>query len=134
MNSSPGTLTFGRPAPGQPCPVSTYRLQMGPQLTFDEAAAVAPRVAALGVSQPTVSKHLKVLRDAGVLTMRAEGTRRLYAIDFEGPNLPRDHDARVRAVVSASAQHFLNFLPEPQGQGSLRPGSAALRTVSIGGV
>jgi len=33
------------------------------------------------ISQPSVSQHLRVLRDAGVLTMRAEGTRRLYALD-----------------------------------------------------
>ena len=34
-----------------------------------------------GISQPAVSQHLKVLRDSGVATMRAEGTRRLYAVD-----------------------------------------------------
>ena len=34
-----------------------------------------------GISQPGVSQHLKVLRDSGFATVRAEGTRRLYAID-----------------------------------------------------
>ncbi|MEV3925672.1 ArsR/SmtB family transcription factor [Actinomadura coerulea] len=34
-----------------------------------------------GISQPAVSQHLKVLRDHGFATVRAEGTRRLYAID-----------------------------------------------------
>lgn len=33
------------------------------------------------ISQPTVSQHLKVLRESGLVTMRAEGTRRVYAID-----------------------------------------------------
>jgi len=33
------------------------------------------------ISQPSVSQHLRVLRDAGVLTVRAEGTRRYYALD-----------------------------------------------------
>ncbi|TPX01175.1 winged helix-turn-helix transcriptional regulator, partial [Schumannella luteola] len=32
------------------------------------------------ISQPSVSQHLKVLRDAGLLTVRAEGTRRFYAL------------------------------------------------------
>jgi DNA-binding transcriptional ArsR family regulator len=41
-------------------------------------------VAALPVSQPAVSQHLKVLRDARLVTMRAEGTRRLYALDAAG--------------------------------------------------
>ena len=34
-----------------------------------------------GLSQPAVSQHLKVLRDHGFATVRAEGTRRLYAVD-----------------------------------------------------
>jgi len=34
-----------------------------------------------GISQPAVSQHLKVLRDNGFTTVRAEGTRRLYAVD-----------------------------------------------------
>ncbi|MEU8801592.1 metalloregulator ArsR/SmtB family transcription factor [Spirillospora sp. NPDC048819] len=34
-----------------------------------------------GISQPAVSQHLKVLRDTGFAVVRAEGTRRLYAVD-----------------------------------------------------
>ncbi|HCU48686.1 MAG TPA: transcriptional regulator, partial [Micromonosporaceae bacterium] len=34
-----------------------------------------------GISQPAVSQHLKVLRDNGFATVRASGTRRLYAVD-----------------------------------------------------
>ncbi|GAA3826561.1 metalloregulator ArsR/SmtB family transcription factor [Sphaerisporangium flaviroseum] len=34
-----------------------------------------------GISQPGVSQHLRVLRDNGFATVRAEGTRRLYAVD-----------------------------------------------------
>jgi DNA-binding transcriptional ArsR family regulator len=34
-----------------------------------------------GITQPAVSQHLKVLRDNGFATVRAEGTRRLYAVD-----------------------------------------------------
>ena len=33
------------------------------------------------ISQPAVSQHLKVLRDNGFATVRAEGARRLYAVD-----------------------------------------------------
>ncbi|WP_350347884.1 metalloregulator ArsR/SmtB family transcription factor [Agromyces sp. G08B096] len=36
-----------------------------------------------GISQPGVSQHLRVLREAGFATVRAEGTRRLYALDPE---------------------------------------------------
>lgn len=37
-----------------------------------------------GISQPAVSQHLKVLREHGFATVRAEGTRRLYAVDPAG--------------------------------------------------
>jgi DNA-binding transcriptional ArsR family regulator len=37
--------------------------------------------AEFGISQPAVSQHLRVLRESGFTTVRAEGTRRLYAID-----------------------------------------------------
>jgi DNA-binding transcriptional ArsR family regulator len=34
-----------------------------------------------GITQPAVSQHLKVLRDSGFASVRAEGARRIYAID-----------------------------------------------------
>jgi DNA-binding transcriptional ArsR family regulator len=34
-----------------------------------------------GITQPAVSQHLKVLRDSGFTTVRADGTRRLYAVE-----------------------------------------------------
>ena len=36
-----------------------------------------------GISQPAVSLHLRVLRESGFAIVRAEGTRRLYAVDPE---------------------------------------------------
>ena len=34
-----------------------------------------------GITQPGVSQHLRVLRESGFTTVRADGTRRLYAVD-----------------------------------------------------
>ena len=34
-----------------------------------------------GISQPGVSAHLRVLRESGFTTVRADGARRLYAVD-----------------------------------------------------
>lgn len=49
------------------------------------AGAVAEVLGAgFGISQPAVSQHLKVLREAGLVTVRAEGTRRIYGVDAEG--------------------------------------------------
>ncbi|WP_062735051.1 ArsR/SmtB family transcription factor [Kocuria turfanensis] len=46
----------------------------------DGERPVGDLVAELGVSQPTVSKHLKILREAGMVSMEAQGQRRLYAV------------------------------------------------------
>ncbi|MBN9605408.1 MAG: winged helix-turn-helix transcriptional regulator [Actinomycetales bacterium] len=45
---------------------------------------VGELVAALEVSQPTVSKHLKVLREAGLVSVREEGQSRRYRLEPEG--------------------------------------------------
>jgi DNA-binding transcriptional ArsR family regulator len=46
------------------------------------AGAVVDAISAeFGISQPAVSQHLKVLRESGFATVRAEGTRRFYAVD-----------------------------------------------------
>jgi len=38
-------------------------------------------VEALSISQPGVSKHLRLLREAGLVSARAEGPRRLYRLE-----------------------------------------------------
>src|ERR1700678_1045422 len=40
-------------------------------------------VTALGLEQPSVSKHLKVLRDVGLVRMRCEGRQKLYRTNAE---------------------------------------------------
>ncbi len=40
-------------------------------------------VATLDLAQPTVSKHLKVLREAGLVRVRPDGNRRLFSLDPE---------------------------------------------------
>ena len=44
-------------------------------------SSVSELVHALDLSQPTVSKHLKVLRDAGLVAVREEGQHRYYKLD-----------------------------------------------------
>lgn len=36
-----------------------------------------------GISQPAVSQHLRVLRESGFASVRAEGARRLYSVNAE---------------------------------------------------
>jgi DNA-binding transcriptional ArsR family regulator len=49
----------------------------------DGEQSVNALVHRLGLSQPSVSKHLKVLRDAGLVDVRPDGQRRLYRLRAE---------------------------------------------------
>jgi DNA-binding transcriptional ArsR family regulator len=53
------------------------RLRGGP-------CAVGEIAASLPVSRPAVSQHLKVLKEAGLVSDRSEGTKRIYYIDPSG--------------------------------------------------
>jgi DNA-binding transcriptional ArsR family regulator len=60
------------------------RLAAGPR-------AVGEIAKGLPVSRPAVSQHLKVLKDAGLVTDRPVGNRRLYAVDPSGVGVLRDY-------------------------------------------
>ena len=60
------------------------QLREGPQ-------AVGEIAAHLPVSRPAVSQHLKVLKDAGLVSDRAQGARRLYEVDSAGLAALRAH-------------------------------------------
>jgi DNA-binding transcriptional ArsR family regulator len=49
-------------------------------LLRDEERPVHDLVDALGLSQPAVSKHLRVLREAGLVEVRVDAQRRLYRV------------------------------------------------------
>ncbi|HXW46297.1 MAG TPA: metalloregulator ArsR/SmtB family transcription factor [Streptosporangiaceae bacterium] len=49
-------------------------------LLLDGERPVGELVAELSMSQPAVSRHLRVLRDAGLVTSRTDAQRRLYRV------------------------------------------------------
>jgi DNA-binding transcriptional ArsR family regulator len=51
------------------------------ELLLERPRPVGELVERLGLSQPGTSKHLRVLRDAGLVTVRADAQRRLYAVN-----------------------------------------------------
>jgi DNA-binding transcriptional ArsR family regulator len=57
--------------------------------------AVNQLAAGLPVSRPAVSQHLRVLKNAGLVRDRREGTRRIYELNPEGLALLRDHFAKL---------------------------------------
>lgn len=69
--------------------------------------SVSDIVGQLALSQPTVSKHLKVLREAGLVGVREEGQHRYYHLDYAPlediedwliPFLSVDFDATIEVV------------------------------------
>lgn len=62
---------------------------------------VGELVEELEVSQPTVSKHLKVLRDTGLVATRAEGQKRFYSLE---PQPLRDVTAWIEELLMAAAE------------------------------
>jgi DNA-binding transcriptional ArsR family regulator len=82
--------------------VATYRADEGWDALGDpsrraivECLAERPRAVGeiadvLPISRPAVSQHLKVLKDAGLVTDRAAGTRRVYRLNPAGVAALRD--------------------------------------------
>ncbi len=59
-------------------------------LLRDDERPVGDLVAALGMSQPAVSRHLRLLREAGLVAARVDAQRRLYRLR---PEALRELDA-----------------------------------------
>ncbi len=90
------------------------RLLLDRSVTGEQGTSVSHIVSELGVSQPTVSKHLKVLREAELVSVREDGQHRFYSlsaaplVEVEDWLLPFEDaaDAGVPVVVlPVSAAH-----------------------------
>jgi DNA-binding transcriptional ArsR family regulator len=55
----------------------------------------------LPISRPAVSRHLRLLKDAGLVVDRAEGTRRLYRLHDEGIDAVRGYLEQVWGDAAA---------------------------------
>lgn len=76
--------------------------------------AVGELAALMPVSRPAVSQHLRVLKDAGLVTEVAAGTRRIYRIDPRGIAAMRDWlDAHWASALDAF-QKFADDQPEQE--------------------
>ena len=57
--------------------------------------AVSQLAEAMPISRPAVSRHLRLLKEAGLVTEQAEGTRRIYHLRGEGLQAVQDYLERV---------------------------------------
>lgn len=83
-------------------------LQAGPR-------AVTEIAAELPVSRPAVSQHLRVLREAGLVSERPEGTRRIYRLDPRGLGEIRAYFDRFWETALASYEATVEREREEQG-------------------
>ena len=83
---------------------------------LDQLAAgersVSELVERLGLAQPQVSKHLRVLREAGVVAVREAGRQRLYSVDARTLKPIHDWVARYERLWSERFTAFDTVLDE----------------------
>ena len=79
--------------------------------------AVGTIVCDLSMSQPQVSKHLRVLSKAGLVQCRAEGRRRLYRLDPAHLRPLREWMAKYEQLMNERLDQMDDYLKELQGQG-----------------
>jgi DNA-binding transcriptional ArsR family regulator len=87
-------------------------------LLRDSERSVGELVDVLGVSQPGVSKHLRVLREAGLVTARSDAQRRLYRLRPEPLRAIDEWLAPYRRLWSASLdalERHLDAMPDGGG-------------------
>jgi ArsR family transcriptional regulator len=86
----------------------------------DNEMSVGELVDALGITQPTVSKHLKVLREAGVVRVREDGQHRFYRLDTAPLVSLNEWLAGFTGGVSAStAEPFIDLTTLGRAAGGL---------------
>jgi DNA-binding transcriptional ArsR family regulator len=78
---------------------------------------VGELVAALSVSQPTVSKHLRVLRETGLVESRVAASRRLYRLRAEPLREIDEWLAPYRALWSSSLDRLERHLDQKEQGG-----------------
>jgi DNA-binding transcriptional ArsR family regulator len=81
---------------------------------------VGDLVRELGVSQPAVSKHLRVLRDAGLVDVRSDAQRRLYRVNVVPLHALDDWLAPYRQLWTArldDLERHLDTMPDDQSPG-----------------
>lgn len=101
------------------------RLLLDRSAAGERGTSVSQIVLELGASQPTVSKHLKVLRDAHLVSVREEGQHRYYSLSAEP--LDEVDDWLVPFLDSAGGDAAIpaSTLPEPAAHAAEVVGRAA---------
>jgi DNA-binding transcriptional ArsR family regulator len=93
---------------GDPTRRAVFELLAGGERAVGDLAAELP------VSRPAVSQHLRVLKEAGLVTAQARGTRRLYAVDPKGLDAVR---AWIDRFWDQTLANFKQLAEQPEENG-----------------
>jgi DNA-binding transcriptional ArsR family regulator len=80
--------------------------------------AVGALVEGLSISQPRVSKHLRVLSEVGLVSRRADGRRRLYRLEPASLRPFQDWLAKYEQALNARLDRMDDYLKELQDKES----------------
>lgn len=86
------------------------------ELLVDDEQAVNDLVALVGIHQSGVSRHLKILHDAGFVQVRPEGTKRLYSLQPAPFRELDDWVGRYRRLWEERLERFGAALEHAQAQ------------------
>ena len=99
-------LQAGLDALGDSTRMAIFQMLSGGPIAVNELAKFLP------VSRPAVSQHLRVLKDAGLVTDSKAGTRRLYQLNPEGVARLRAHFDNVWEQAMNSFQSVVEQIPD----------------------
>lgn len=87
------------------------------QKLADGPIAVNELARTLPVTRPAVSQHLRVLKNAGLVSDRKDGTRRLYQLNPEGVALLRAHFDKMWTQALSAFQATAETKPKGEKHG-----------------
>jgi DNA-binding transcriptional ArsR family regulator len=86
------------------------------RLLTEGERSVGQLAQSMPISRPAVSRHLRLLRQAGLVKERAVGTRRLYALDDLGADAVRDYLESVWGEAVARYRTVVENTPKRRGR------------------
>jgi len=103
----PGFATLGFEALGDANRRQILRILSGGGKPVQEIAD------AMTISRPAVSRHLRLLKDAGMVTERAQGARRIYYLQERGISAVREYLEQVWGEAAARFRLLAENTKEP---------------------
>jgi DNA-binding transcriptional ArsR family regulator len=85
------------------------------EMLGDGARPAGAIAAEFELTPPAVSQHLKVLREAGLVRVEADGTRRIYSLDADGLAAVEAWLSRMRGFWSGRLDALERVLKEKEG-------------------